>query len=70
MFSSNTFTSMKRKRSLGNIVVFMECEKSLKDTPLFSLFSCYHDEYEKMKKVYSVAFSCIFERDNEQRMSS
>jgi hypothetical protein len=48
----------------------MEREKSLKDTPLFSLFSCYHDEYEKTRKVYSVAFSCIFERENERRLSS
>ena len=62
--------SMKRTRSLNNIFIFMEHEKSLKDTPLFSLFSCYHDEYEKTRKVYSVAFSCIFERENEQRLSS
>jgi hypothetical protein len=50
MFSSDTLTSMKRTRSLGNLFVFMECEKSLKDTPLGSSFSCYHDEYEKTRK--------------------
>jgi hypothetical protein len=49
---------------------FMEREKSLKDTPLFSSFSCYHNEYEKTTKVYSVTFSCIFERENERRLSS
>ena len=29
----------------------MEHEKSLKDTPLCSLFLSYHDEYEKMRKI-------------------
>jgi hypothetical protein len=50
MFSSNTLTSVKRTRSLGNLFAFMEREKSLKDTPLDSSFSCYHDEYEKTRK--------------------
>jgi hypothetical protein len=57
--------SVNRTRSLAHIFIFMECEKSLKDTPLHLLFLCDHDEYENMRKVYSVTFSCIFERDNE-----
>jgi hypothetical protein len=64
------FTSVKITRLLGNIFVFMESEKSLKDTPLFSLFFCYHDKYEKTTKVYLVAFSCIFEHENERILSS
>jgi hypothetical protein len=48
----------------------MEREKSLKDTPLFLLFLCYHDEYEKTKKLYLVSFSCFFEHDNKLRLSS
>ena len=48
----------------------MEREKSLKDTPLGFSFSCYHDKYEKMGKVYLVAFSCIYEHEKEQRLSS
>jgi hypothetical protein len=42
--------SVKRTRSLGNLFIFMEREKRLKDTPLRSSFSCYHDEYEKTRK--------------------
>ena len=38
VFSSNTFTSVKKTRSLGNIFVFTECEKILKDTPWVSFF--------------------------------
>jgi len=48
----------------------MEHKKFLKDTLLFLLFSCYHDQYKKMTKVYLVAFSCIFECKNEWRLSS
>jgi hypothetical protein len=47
---SNTLMSVKRTRSLGHLFVFMEREKSLKDTPLRSSFLCYHDEYKKMRK--------------------
>ena len=51
MFSSNNLTRVKRTRSLDNIFVFKEREKRLKDTPLGSLFSCYHEEYENMRKI-------------------
>jgi hypothetical protein len=71
---SNVFFKYFYEREKNKIArqyfCFMEREKSLKDAPLFSLFSCYHDEYEKMTKVYSVAFSCIFEHENERRLSS
>ena len=65
MFSSNTFMSVKRTRSLGNIFMFREFEKSLKGTPMVP-FSYNFYESEKVIKVYSVTFSCFFEHEKEK----
>jgi hypothetical protein len=59
----------KEARSLDNIFMFRESEKSLKKTPRGSFF-VYPCESEKVIKVYSVTFSCFFEHEKEQRLSS
>jgi hypothetical protein len=70
MFSSNTLTSVKRTRSLDNLFMFRESEKSLKETPGGVPFSYNLVEPEKVIKVCSITFSCIFEHENGQRLSS
>jgi hypothetical protein len=56
----------KEARSLNNVFMFRESEKSLKTTPEGSFFM-YPCESEKEIKVYSVVFSCFFEREKELR---
>ena len=69
MFSSNTLTSVKRTRSLDNLFMFREFEKSLKRT-LGVPFSYNLNKSEKVIKFYSVTFSCIYGHEKEQRLSS
>jgi hypothetical protein len=57
----------KEARSLGNIFIFRDFEKSLKTTPGGSFF-VYPYRSEKEIKVYPDAFSCIYEHDKEQRL--
>jgi hypothetical protein len=59
----------KEARSLKNLFVFREFEKSSKMTPRGSFFvsPC---EPKKEIKGCSVAFSCFFEHEKEQRLSS
>jgi hypothetical protein len=59
----------KEARSLDNLFMFRESEKSLKTTPRGSFF-VYPCEPEKEIKGCSVAFSCIYEHEKEQRLSS
>jgi hypothetical protein len=59
----------KEVRSLGNLFMFRESEKSLKETPGDSFF-VYPYRSEKEIKVYPDAFSCIYEHEKEQRLSS
>jgi hypothetical protein len=59
----------KEARSLGNIFMFREFEKSSKTT-LGGSFFVYPCGSEKEIKVYLVAFSCIYEHEKEQRLSS
>jgi hypothetical protein len=59
----------KEARSLDNLFMFRESEKSLKETPGGSFF-VYPCESEKVIKVYSVTFSCFYEHEKEQRLSS
>jgi hypothetical protein len=59
----------KEARSLDNLSMFRESEKSLKETPGCSFFM-YPYRSEKEIKVYPDAFSCIFEHEKEQRLSS
>jgi hypothetical protein len=59
----------KEARSLGNIFMFRESEKSLKETPGDSFF-IYPCEPEKEIKGFSVTLSCFYEREKEQRLSS
>jgi hypothetical protein len=59
----------KEARSLGIFFMFRESEKSLKETPGGSFF-VYPYRSEKEIKVYSDAFSCIFEHEKEQRLHS
>jgi hypothetical protein len=59
----------KEARSLDNIFMFRESEKSSKTTPRGSFF-VYPCESKKEIKVYPVAFSCIYEHEKEQRLSS
>jgi hypothetical protein len=59
----------KEARSLSNLFMFRESEKSLKTTPGGSFFM-YPYRYEKEIKVYLDAFSCIYEHEKEQRLSS
>jgi hypothetical protein len=49
--------------------MFRESEKSLKKTPGSSFF-VYPCESKKEIKVYLDAFSCIYEHEKEQRLSS
>ena len=69
MLSSNTLTSMKIAKSLGNLFMFRESEKSLKRTPGVS-FSYNRYESKKVIKVYSVTFSLIYKHEKEQILSS
>jgi hypothetical protein len=59
----------KEARSLGNIFMFIESEKSLKMTPRGSFF-VYPCKSEKEIKVYPDAFSHIYERKKEQILIS
>jgi hypothetical protein len=59
----------KEARSLDNIFMFRESEKSLKETPGGSFF-VYLYRSEKEIKVYPDAFSCIYEHEKEQRLIS
>ena len=59
----------KKARSLDNLFMFRESEKSLKETPGGSFF-VYPYRSEKEIKVYPDALSCIFEREKEKRLSS
>jgi hypothetical protein len=59
----------KEARSLDNLFMFRESEKSLKETPGGSFF-VYPYRSEKEIKVYPDAFSCIYEHEKEQRLSS
>jgi hypothetical protein len=59
----------KEERSLRNLLMFRESEKSLKTTPGCSFF-VYPYRFKKEIKVYPDAFSCIYEFEKEQRLSS
>jgi hypothetical protein len=59
----------KEARSLDNLFMFRESEKSLKKTPGGSFF-VYPCEPEKEIKGCSVTFSCFYENKKEQRLSS
>jgi hypothetical protein len=59
----------KEARSLGNLFMFRESEKSLKTT-LRGSFFVYPFESEKEIKGYLVTFSCFCEHEKEQRLSS
>jgi hypothetical protein len=59
----------KEARSLDNLFMFRESEKSLKKTPGGSFF-VYPCEPEKEIKGCSVTFSCFYEHEKEQRLSS
>jgi hypothetical protein len=59
----------KEARSLDNLFMFRESEKSLKRLQGVP-FSYILYESEKVIKVYSVTFSCFFEHEKEQRLSS
>jgi hypothetical protein len=50
----------KEARSLDNLFIFRESEKSSKETPGVSFF-VYPYRSEKEIKVYPYAFSCIYE---------
>jgi hypothetical protein len=58
----------KEARSLDNLFMFRESEKSLKETPGGSFFVCPYSS-EKEIKVYPDAFSCIYEHEKEQILS-
>jgi hypothetical protein len=59
----------KEARSLDNLFMFRESEKSLKRLQGVP-FSYNLYESEKVIKVYLVTFSCIYEHEKEQRLSS
>jgi hypothetical protein len=59
----------KEAISLDNLFMFRESEKSSKTTPRGSFFVC-PCKSKKEIKVNSVAFSCIYEHEKEQRLSS
>jgi hypothetical protein len=59
----------KEARSLDKIFMFRESEKILKETPGGSFF-IYPCEPKKEIKGYLVTFSCFFEREKEQKLSS
>jgi hypothetical protein len=63
MFSSNNLTSEKRTRSLDNIFMFRESEKSLKGTLGGFLFPITFMSSEKVIKFYSITFSGIYEHE-------
>jgi hypothetical protein len=54
----------KEARSLNNLFMFRESEKSLKETPGGSFFM-YPCRSEKEIKVYPDAFSYIYEHEKE-----
>ena len=59
----------KEARSLDNLFMFRESKKSLKTTPGGSFF-VYLYRSKKEIKVYPDAFSCIYEHEKEQILSS
>jgi hypothetical protein len=59
----------KEARSLENLFMFRESEKSLKET-LGGSFFVYPYRSEREIKIYLNAFSCIYEHEKEQRLSS
>jgi hypothetical protein len=59
----------KEARSLENIFMFRESEKSLKKTPGGSFF-IYPCEPKKEIKGFLVTFSCFYECEKEQTLSS
>jgi hypothetical protein len=59
----------KEERSLRNLFMFREPEKSSKMTPRGSFF-IYPCVSEKVINVYLVSFSCIYEHEKEQRLIS
>jgi ATP-dependent helicase/DNAse subunit B len=59
----------KEERSLDDLFMFREFEKSLKETPGGSFF-VYPYRSKKEIKVYLDGFSCICEHEKEQRLSS
>jgi hypothetical protein len=59
----------KEAISLSNISMFRESEKNLKMTPGGSFFM-YPYRFEKEIKFYLDAFSCIYEHEKEQILSS
>jgi hypothetical protein len=59
----------KEARSLDNIFMFRESEKSLKET-LGGSFFVYPYRSEKKINIYPDALSCIYEHKKEQRLSS
>jgi hypothetical protein len=59
----------KEARSLDNLFMFRESEKSLKET-LGGSFFVYPYRYKKEIKFYPDVFSCIYEHEKEQRLSS
>jgi hypothetical protein len=58
----------KEARSLGNLFMFRDSEKSSKTTPGGSFF-VYPCKSKKEIKFYPVAFSCIYEHEKEQILS-
>ena len=63
MHTSNTLSSVKIARSLGDLFMFRESEKSLKRTPVGVPFLYNLVEPEKVIKVCSVTFSLIYEHE-------
>jgi hypothetical protein len=57
----------KEARSLDNLFMFRESEKSSKTSPGGSFF-VYPCRSRKEIKVYLDAFSCIYEHEKEQRL--
>jgi hypothetical protein len=63
--TSNTLSSVKIARSLGDLFMFRESEKSLKRTPGGFLFRITFVEPEKVIKLCSITFLC-FSRAQER----
>ena len=63
MHTSNTLASVRIARSLGNLFMFREFEKSLKKNSKGVPFSYNLYESEKVINVYSVTFSFIYEHE-------
>jgi hypothetical protein len=59
----------KEAISLDNFFMFREFEKSSKMTPGGSFF-VYPCRSQKEIKVYPISFSCIYEKEKEQILSS